>query len=92
MCVHSHAYPPMSFCCRSCTRHALIVGRSFLIRPLLAVAALCWPWQSWPSPMLTSRILCRPTRSAVVGEVDEELDAELDLAAIVAEPLKPVVH
>ena len=30
--------------------------------------------------------------SAVVGEVDEDLDAELDLNALVAEPLKPVVH
>jgi len=27
-----------------------------------------------------------------VGEVDEELDAELALDEIVAEPLKPVVH
>ena len=31
-------------------------------------------------------------RSALVGEVDEELDAELALDEIVAEPLKPVVH
>ena len=29
---------------------------------------------------------------AIVGEVDEEKDAELDLNAMTAEPLKPVVH
>ena len=31
-------------------------------------------------------------RSAVVGELDEDLDANLDLAAIMAPPLKPVCH
>ena len=31
-------------------------------------------------------------RSAVVGEIDEEADAELVLDEIMAEPLKPVVH
>ncbi len=30
--------------------------------------------------------------SAVVGEIDEEVDAELQLEDVVAEPLKPVVH
>jgi hypothetical protein len=33
-----------------------------------------------------------PRRSAMVGEVDEEVDAELDLDSMIAEPLKPVVH
>ncbi|KAL1514638.1 hypothetical protein AB1Y20_003731 [Prymnesium parvum] len=31
-------------------------------------------------------------RSAVVGEIDEEADAQLDLNEMMAEPLKPVVH
>ena len=31
-------------------------------------------------------------RSAVVGEIDEERDAELVLDEIMAEPLQPVVH
>tara|TARA_B100000524_G_scaffold310571_1_gene186889 strand:- start:418 stop:522 length:105 start_codon:yes stop_codon:yes gene_type:complete len=30
--------------------------------------------------------------SAVVGEVDEDTDAELDLKSILAEPLNPVLH
>ena len=30
--------------------------------------------------------------SAVVGEVDEDADAELTLDEIMAEPLKPVIH
>ena len=34
----------------------------------------------------------RVPRSALVGEVDEEADAELALDEIVAEPLRPVVH
>ena len=34
----------------------------------------------------------RVWRSAVVGEIDEEADAELALDEIMAEPLKPVVH
>ena len=29
---------------------------------------------------------------AVVGEVDEEMEAELNLSEIRAEPLNPVVH
>jgi len=36
--------------------------------------------------------IVRGDNIALVGEVDEEADAELDLNAIVAEPLKPVVH
>ena len=39
-----------------------------------------------------SRARCPPLRSALVGEIDEEADAELALDEIVAEPLKPVVH
>ena len=31
-------------------------------------------------------------RSAVVGEIDEDVDAELSLDEILAEPLKPVTH
>ena len=57
-----------------------------------------------PAPRLRTRphafsLRCPPPtrrlailRSALVGEVDEELDAELALDEIVAEPLKPVVH
>jgi hypothetical protein len=33
-----------------------------------------------------------PTRSAVVGELDEDLDANLDLSTIMAAPLKTVFH
>lgn len=29
---------------------------------------------------------------AIIGEVDEELDSEINLADIRAEPLNPVVH
>ncbi len=36
--------------------------------------------------------IVRGDNIAVVGEVDEEADAELDLASMMAEPLKPVVH
>jgi len=34
----------------------------------------------------------RIARSAVVGEIDQEADAALQLDDIMAEPLKPVVH
>jgi hypothetical protein len=39
-------------------------------------------------------LLTRPSlsRSAVVGELDEDLDANLDLSAIMAAPLKAVFH
>jgi len=30
--------------------------------------------------------------SAVIGELDEELDSQVDLSEIKADPLKPVVH
>ena len=33
-----------------------------------------------------------PSGSALVGEVDEDADAELDLNSIMAEPLKAVIH
>ncbi len=36
-------------------------------------------------------LLC-PQHSAVVGEVDEDIDAQLDLSSIKAEPLLPVLH
>lgn len=32
------------------------------------------------------------TRSAVVGEVDEEVDGATDLSAVHAAPLKPIYH
>lgn len=30
--------------------------------------------------------------SAVIGELDEDIDSQLDLSSIKAEPLLPVVH
>ena len=36
--------------------------------------------------------IVRGDNIAVVGEIDEEVDAELPLENITAEPLKPVVH
>ncbi|XP_015911164.1 U6 snRNA-associated Sm-like protein LSm8 [Parasteatoda tepidariorum] len=36
--------------------------------------------------------IVRGDNVAVVGEVDDELDARLDLSNIKAEPLNPVVH
>mmetsp|Transcript_278 Transcript_278/g.715 ORF Transcript_278/g.715 Transcript_278/m.715 type:complete len:99 (-) Transcript_278:193-489(-) len=36
--------------------------------------------------------LIRGDNVAVVGELDEELDSQIDLSAIRAAPLKPVVH
>lgn len=33
-----------------------------------------------------------PLRRAIIGELDEELDAELDLANTRAPPLKAIVH
>mmetsp|Transcript_20025 Transcript_20025/g.42285 ORF Transcript_20025/g.42285 Transcript_20025/m.42285 type:complete len:97 (-) Transcript_20025:826-1116(-) len=36
--------------------------------------------------------IVRGDNIAVVGEIDEDADAELDLATITAEPLKPVAH
>lgn len=33
-----------------------------------------------------------PLRRAVIGEVDEELDAQLDFDSLRAEPLQPVTH
>jgi hypothetical protein len=35
---------------------------------------------------------CAVARSAVVGELDEDLDANLDLSTIMAPPLKSVFH
>eukprot|EP00965_Chrysotila_dentata_P038063 1265376-Pleurochrysis_carterae.AAC.1 len=54
----------------------------------------CW-W--YLASTLYEGITCarRPNRDpghAVVGEIDEDADAELDLATITAEPLKPVAH
>jgi len=36
--------------------------------------------------------IVRGDNIALVGEVDEEIDAEIDLAMLKAEPLKAVVH
>jgi U6 snRNA-associated Sm-like protein LSm8 len=60
---------------------------------------MCAPAASIP-PVLTpffvadseSPCSCAVRRSAVVGEVDEDADAELSLDEIMAEPLKPVTH
>ena len=41
--------------------------------------------------LLPPRVRGRP-RSAVVGQVDEEIDAEIDLDSVRAEPLEPIVH
>ena len=51
--------------------------------------------QSSPTPPSPACALLTPARarpSAVVGEVDEAEDGDLDWTAVVAEPLKPVVH
>ena len=42
--------------------------------------------------MVRTRARTHSRRSAVVGEIDEDADAELDLGEMMAEPLKPVVH
>ena len=47
---------------------------------------------SAPSCTPVHHLTTRCVRSAVVGEVNEEADAELQLDEIVAEPLKPIVH
>jgi U6 snRNA-associated Sm-like protein LSm8 len=36
--------------------------------------------------------IIRGDNIALVGEIDEEVDAQLELDQMVAEPLKPVVH
>lgn len=36
--------------------------------------------------------IVRGDNIALVGEVDEDIDAEIDLAMLKAEPLKAVVH
>ena len=46
-------------------------------------------------PSMPARLSSPPARacgSAVVGEVDEAEDGDMDWTAVVAEPLKPVVH
>jgi len=45
-----------------------------------------------PPPHSRLGLPARARARAVVGEVDEEVDAELDLNGMMAEPLKPVVH
>ncbi len=42
--------------------------------------------------MLPCATSLRALHSAIVGEIDEEADAERALDEIVAEPLKPVTH
>ena len=34
----------------------------------------------------------RMMRSAVIGELDEELDSRVDLATLKGEPLRPLIH
>lgn len=43
-------------------------------------------------PCLALPTLARRQHSAVVGELDEDIDAQLDLSSIKAEPLLPVIH
>ena len=49
------------------------------------------PLRGFPQVMLGLYIV-RGDNIALVGEVDEEIDAEIDLAMLKAEPLKAVVH
>lgn len=43
-------------------------------------------------PLRSRGVPLPASRSAVVGELDEDLDANLDLSAIMAAPLKTVGH
>ena len=61
--------------------HFFLFSHSLVLALVLDFAALL---SHTPRPSLV--------RSALVGEIDEEADAELALDEIVAEPLKPVVH
>ncbi|KAJ1636136.1 U6 snRNA-associated Sm-like protein LSm8 [Pavlovales sp. CCMP2436] len=36
--------------------------------------------------------IVRGDNIAVIGEIDEEIDAEIDLSTVAAEPLKAIVH
>ena len=35
---------------------------------------------------------CSPNSRAVIGQIDEELDSEINLSEIKAEPLNTVIH
>ena len=62
----------------------------------LVLGALAFRFISYHSTKLKPNFLdlltwCDICRS-VVGEVDEDLDARLDLSKLRAHPLKPVIH
>ena len=59
--------------------------------PLRGPFAHAPPLRGFPQVMLGLYIV-RGDNIALVGEVDEEIDAEIDLAMLKAEPLKAVVH
>ncbi len=43
--------------------------------------------------MLTARVcMLAAGGSAIIGELDEEVDSQLDLAALRGEPLRPLIH
>ncbi|EOD10683.1 hypothetical protein EMIHUDRAFT_240187 [Emiliania huxleyi CCMP1516] len=48
--------------------------------------------QAAAGPVMLGLYIVRGDNIALVGEVDEEIDAEIDLAMLKAEPLKAVVH
>mmetsp|Transcript_15922 Transcript_15922/g.28282 ORF Transcript_15922/g.28282 Transcript_15922/m.28282 type:complete len:99 (+) Transcript_15922:313-609(+) len=48
--------------------------------------------QSGVEQLVLGLYLIRGDNVAVVGELDEELDSQVDLSAIRAAPLKPVTH
>jgi hypothetical protein len=73
-----------------CTCNSPAIILPTFIRPLLVDEDWC------VRALLRSDTLCADTIhelcSAVIGEVDEALDSQLDLATLKGEPLKAIVH
>lgn len=50
------------------------------------------PFAIFCSSLYTPLLPLPPPCRAVIGEIDEEMEAEMNLSEIRAEPLNPVVH
>jgi hypothetical protein len=74
----------------------VVLGLYFMRGDNMCAPCACTPRKAHaahtPSRAETLPLFCSPsqTRSAVVGELDEDLDANLDLSAITAAPLKMI--
>ncbi|XP_065634507.1 sm-like protein LSM8 [Quercus suber] len=74
------------------TKVCILTMISLQLQFVLLLCSLNGTNYTFTAPAVLGLYIIRGDNISVVGELDEELDAHLDLSKLRAHPLKPVIH